>query len=146
MNKSYFTKAFLPAGFAFSLFASPLNFILTTPDSHSQIGKGTIEAGSGDSVQVQLSVNGKEFTGSGTMTPMPPKQIIGVRSDRAFMESKNMSRAKHGFATLSAKDGSPSSLACELYVRNEQVDGHCFDPADKQSTSIPVYPAHENQP
>jgi hypothetical protein len=146
MKNSYVTRAFLPAGFALGLFAGPQNFILTTPDSSTQIGKGMFESGSGDSIQVRVTVRGKEFTGSGSMLPPPPKQHNAVRSDRAFMASKSIPYSKHGFATLNAKDGSPSSLTCEFYVRNEQVEGHCFDPADKQSPSMPVYPSHEKQP
>jgi hypothetical protein len=146
MKKSYFSKAFLPAGFALSLFASPShNFILTAPDNLSQIGKGMFEAGSGDSVQVRVTLRDKEFVGSGTMTAPPPKHIAGVRTDRALMAPRSLPYSKHGFATLNANDGSPSSLACEFYVRNGQVDGHCFDPMHKESP-ISVHPSPENKP
>ena len=145
MKNSYFTKAFLPAGFALSLFAGPQNFILTTPDSSAQIGKGKFETGSGNSIQVEVTLRGKEFTGAGSMSSPTPQRNKAVRNDRAFMAPQGASYSKHGFATLNAKDGSPSSLACEFYVRNEKVDGHCFDPVDKQSPIIPVYPSPESK-
>jgi len=147
MKDSYFTKTFLPVGFALSLFASPShNFILTTPDNLSQIGNGTFEAASGDSVQVRITLRGREFAGIGTMTSPPQKHIAGVSTDRAFMAPRSLPYSKHGFATLNTKDGASSSLVCEFYVRNGQVDGHCVDPSDKQSPTIPAHPSPENKP
>ena len=145
MKNSYFTKTFLPAGFGLLLFSGPQNFILTTPDGSTQIGKGKFEAGSENSIQVEVNLRGTEFTGVGSMSSPPPKQHNAVRNDRAFMAPQGTSYSKHGFATLNAKGGPASSLICEFYVRNEKVDGHCFDPADKQSPIIPVYPSPENK-
>lgn len=62
MKKSYFAKTLIPAGFALGLFASQQSFILTTPDNLSQIGNGLFKDGSGDSIQVQITLRGKEFT------------------------------------------------------------------------------------
>ena len=134
MKNSYFAKTLMPAGFAIGLFASQQSFILATPDNLNQIGKGLLEAGSGDSVQVQITLRGKEFAGSGIMTSTPPKQNKTLRSDRSFMESLGMSHLKHGFASLNAKDG--STLSCEFNVKNEQVDGRCVNPVDQQTLTV----------
>jgi hypothetical protein len=56
LKNSYFARTFLSVGFALGLFACPQYFILTTPDSSNQIGKGMFEAGSGVSIQVRVNV------------------------------------------------------------------------------------------
>jgi len=145
MNNSYITKTFLPAGIALSLFAGPQNFILTTPDGSTQIGKGKFEAGSGNSIQVEVNLSGTQYTGVGSMTSPPAKQHNAVRSDRAFMAPQSASYSKHGFATLNARGVPSASLICELFIKNEKVEGHCFDPADKQSPNFPVYPPPESK-
>ena len=141
MKGSYFAKTFMPAGFALGLFASTQNFILTTPDN-SPAGLGMIEAGSGDSIEVRITVHGKEFTGTGAMSSTPPEQNKALRSDRSVMESLGMPHEKHGFASLNAKDG--STLSCEFNVRNERVDGRCANPVDQQT--LTVRSSTENQP
>ena len=133
MKDSYFPKTFLPAGFLLGLFSSQQNFMLTTPDNNS-VGQGMFETGSGHSIQVRATVYGKEFTGTGIMTAIPKKTNKDLRSDRAVMESLNISISKHGHASLSAKDG--SILSCEFNVKGDQVDGHCINSTDQQSLAV----------
>ena len=136
-------RAWLPVGFLLGLIPGPqnYNFVLTAPDDIRQIGKGMLETAARNSVKVQLSVSGKEFSGSGMMSSPPPSEQKDLRSDRAFMAPRSLPYLKHGFATVKAKDGSPSLLVCEFYVRNEQVDGHCFDPAHTKAPPVHVHPA-----
>ena len=133
MKDSYFARTLMPAGFALGLFASTQNFILTAPDN-SPVGHGMIEAGSGGSIEVRITVHGKEFAGTGVMSSKPPEQNKALRSDRSIMESLGTPHEKHGFASLNAKDG--STLSCEFKVRNEQVDGRCINSIDQQSLFI----------
>jgi hypothetical protein len=147
MKNSYLARKFLPVGFLLGLFQGPqyYDFILTAPDNISQIGKGRLENGPENSDKVHITLYGKDFNGTGIMSGPPRSQQKDLRPDRAMMAPRSVPYAEHGFATVKANDGSPSRLTCEFYVRNEQVDGHCFDPGNTKIPSIPVHPSNDKE-
>lgn len=147
MKNTYLARKFLPVGFLLGLFQGPqhYDFILTAPDNITQIGKGRLVNGLRDSVKVRITIHGKDFTGTGIMSGPPRTEQKDLRLDRAMMAPRSLPYAEHGFATVKANDGSPSLLTCEFYVRNELVDGHCFDPGHTKAPTIPVYPSNEKK-
>jgi hypothetical protein len=129
METTALTKAILPVGLAFGLFASQQNFILTAPDN-TNAGQGMFETDTNGTIRATTILHGKEFAGTGRMADAP-RQNRTQRSDRAFMEWLNKAHAKHGFALLTAKDG--ATLACEFNIKDTSSDqsaGHCLSSVD----------------
>ena len=130
-------RSMLPAGFAFGLFASQQNFVLTASDN-SVVGQGTFEETSNSVAQVKMTIQGQEFTGTGIVTIDPAKQTAGVRSDRAFMGSFGKKRMKHAQTFLVAKDG--AKRACVLNIFDSEIGGYCLNPDDQQTLTIKSTP------
>jgi len=138
MKLENLTRDMLSAGFAFGLFASQQNFVLTAPDN-TVVGQGAIEEVSNSIAQVKITFQGQEFIGSGivsenTGSSEPIKQRQGVRGDRALLESFSMKHKKHAKTFLVSKDG--AKLACELKVSGSEIGGQCINPDNQQVLTI----------
>jgi hypothetical protein len=128
------TRAMLPAGFVFGLFASQQAFLLTASDN-SVVGQGTFEETSDAIVQVKATVQGQEFTGSGIIRENSglstlSKQRQGIRSDRALSESLSMKHRKHAKVFMVSR--SEAKLACEFTNSGGEISGQCIDPDNQQ--------------
>lgn len=130
-------RSILPAGFAFGLFASQQNFILTAPDN-SVVGQGIFEEASNAVAQVRMTIQGQEFTGTGMVSIKPTKQTAGVRSDRAFMGSFGKKQMKRAQIFMVAKDG--AKLACDLNIFGSEIDGKCINPGNQQTLAVKTPP------
>ena len=137
MKFENFKRPMLSAGFAFGLFASQQSFILTAPDN-SVVGQGTIEETYDTVAQAKMTVQGREFTGTGIITIKPTKQTPGARSDRAFLGSFGKKRMKHAQIFMVAKDG--AKLACALDILGSEIEGKCINPDNQQNLAIKTPP------
>jgi len=130
-------QSMLPAGFALGLFASPQPFVLTAPDN-SMVGRGTIEEISDSIVQAKITIQGQEFSGSGTIGIVPAKRKMGVRSDRALLGSFGKKRAKHANTFMVSKAG--TKLACEFNILDDEIEGQCINPDNQQRLAVETPP------
>lgn len=132
------TRAMLPAGFAFGLFASQQAFVLTAPDN-SVAGQGTFEESSDSVAHIKLTLQGREFTGTGIVRESAHPSTLsiqrqGIRSDRAFSKILGKKHQQHAQAFMVAQDG--ATLACELTVYGSDIGGQCINPDNQQTMSI----------
>lgn len=135
MKTSPYPHSLLSVGLAVGIFAGQQGFVLGTPDDHAA-GHGVLEIGRNGDIQVSTLLFGKEFSGIGHVTAASQAANRSLRSDRALLEWLSKPRPQHGFATLSAKDG--STLACEFQLE-QPVDhslGHCLNSADQRFLTI----------
>lgn len=136
------TRALLPAGFAFGLFASQQAFVLATPD-HGIVGQGTFEETADAVAQMKIRAQGREYNGTGIVrqsngSSTPNGQRQGIRSDRAFIELLGKRYQKHAHVFMESPDG--AKLACELMIDGGEFSGKCINPDTQETLMIKTSP------
>jgi hypothetical protein len=137
-------RAMLSVTFILALFASQsalasqLTFNLNTADN-SLVGQGTLVEVSDFSVQIAISLDGKEYTGAGAITKNSGLSTLklqrqGLRADRALFKLLSMRHKKHIQTLMIAKDD--AKLDCALNVFGSQISGQCINLSNEQTLSV----------
>jgi len=143
MKINTLTQTIVRAVFVLSLFtsqqvlASQQAFILSISDN-SIVGKGTFEEESDNSAQIEITLQGQTYSGSGTVKNVGPSalklQRQGMRADRARLKSMRSKHKKHIEAMMVAMDG--AKLNCEIDITGSEFGGQCTSPNNEQILSI----------
>jgi hypothetical protein len=138
MRLEKLTRAMLPAGFAFGLFVSQQAFVLTAPDN-GIVGQGTFEEASDSVAQIKITMQGREYTGTGIVREIAHPSTLsiqrqGMRSDRAFSKSMGMRKSRQAKTFMASADG--AKLACDLTISANEVVGQCINPDNQQMLTI----------
>lgn len=139
MKFNTLTQVMLSAAFVLTLFTSQLAFasqqafILSTSDN-SIVGQGTFEEDSDNNAQIEITLQGQAYSGSGKVKNAGSSalklQRQGMRADRAHLKSMSSRHKKHIEALMVAMDG--SKLTCEINISGAEIGGQCAKPNNEQ--------------
>ncbi len=137
-------RAMLSVTFMLALFASQsalasqLTFNLNATDNRVA-GQGTLEEVSDFSAQIAITLEGKEYVGSGAITKNSGLSTLklqrqGLRADRALFKLLSMRHKKHIQFLMVAMDG--AKLDCALNVSGSQISGQCINASNEHTLSV----------
>jgi hypothetical protein len=110
--------------------ASQKDFVLITPDE-TTIGHGSYEEAPYAKIQMAVSVDGLNYTGTGTLEKSLPAYSKGMYSNRSRPVTKIK---KFSALELASHDG--KKISCEINARYNDVWGQCIDPATQAMMRI----------
>jgi len=129
MNFKYLKTIILVLGLFSSqqVLADHQNFVLTATDS-KKLGQGSIDELSDSIGQISITLQSREYSGSGVIIKKLAKSpTIGLRADRAMMAAKYK---KHVLAELTDANG--AKLACEINTQYGDIWGQCVNAVSQQ--------------